>query len=315
MIQLPDISTDAGVLCRLMIAECENPGYSDYNESDGQLSFRLMQAVVSNRLNNNPAQFGAPGARTQTDIITAPNQFNGFSMSGGQAQISQSIADLINTVMANANAGSPGVYYQFVQDIIDRVNSTVNDPFAGLTSINQTPVQGGTYAWRTVGSGDPGGRFFAIPATAGGVILGNQFYTLLPATTDQAMGIEKHSPTFRARFKDGATFLNFLKSAGDAAMHVLQGYVKKAESDSSILFSHNPEAGTWTELKTKDIGEIEYYGAELHGTVMCARVSITVSIPTKTSWFSELGSTHNHKAGTTAAKKSKVGKTRQSGNG
>jgi len=179
MIQLPDISTDAGVLSRLIIAECENPGFSDYNESDGQLSFRLMQAVVANRLSNNPGQFMAPGATDFADIITAPNQFDGFTMSGGSVQISQSVSDRIDTVMTNANTGSPGPFFQFVQDILNQVNGAANDPFSGVTSINGTPVQGGTFGWKTVGSPAPGANFLAIPVALGGVVLGNQFYTLL----------------------------------------------------------------------------------------------------------------------------------------
>jgi hypothetical protein len=180
MIALPDISSDPGVLSRLIIAECENPGYADYNRTDGQLSFRMMQAVVINRLNNNPSLFGAPGAATLADIITAPNQFQGFSTAGGTLTLSTAVSDRIDAVMSNANTGDPGAYYQFVQDIITQVNGPVNDPLAGVTSINGTVVQGGVYGWRTAGSGDPGGRFFPIPATFAGIVLGNQFYTLLP---------------------------------------------------------------------------------------------------------------------------------------
>ena len=91
-IQLPDITADAGTLSRLIIAECMNPGYSEYNQDDGKLSFRMMQAPVYNRLNNNPAQFGAPSATTITDIITAPNQFDGFSMTNGTITLSDAVS-------------------------------------------------------------------------------------------------------------------------------------------------------------------------------------------------------------------------------
>src|ERR1700733_2049146 len=107
-IQLPDITTDAGIVSRLIIAECENPGYSDYNEADGQLSFRMMQATVYNRLNNNPTQFGAPNAKTVADIITAPNQFQGFSITNGTITLSDPVSSRIDAVMSNANAGTPG---------------------------------------------------------------------------------------------------------------------------------------------------------------------------------------------------------------
>jgi hypothetical protein len=91
------------------------------------------------------------------------------------------VSDRIDAVMSNANTGNPGAYYQFVQDIIDQVTGPVNDPLSGVTSINGTAVEGGVYGWRTAGSGSPGGRFFPIPPELAGIVLGNQFYTLLAA--------------------------------------------------------------------------------------------------------------------------------------
>jgi hypothetical protein len=182
MAVLPDISTNAGVLARLIIAECENPGYDDYTEADGKLSFRLMQAVIDNRLNNNPSQFGAPSASTYADIITAPNQFAGFSSSASQVVLSQAVSDRIDAVMSKTNTGGPGPYLLFVQELLAQLAGAVNDPLSGVTSINGTAVQGGTYGWRTAGSSDPGGLFFPVPTALGGLVLGNQFYTLLTPT-------------------------------------------------------------------------------------------------------------------------------------
>jgi hypothetical protein len=181
MVDLPDISTDAGILSRLIIAECMHPGDPAYNRDDGLLTFRLMQATVANRLNNNPGQFGAAGATCYADVITAPGQFAGFIQLDDQTVIAQPVADNIASVLDTANQGDPGPCAQFVQDILDRVNGTVEDPLAGCVSINGTAVVGGCYGWRTAGSGDPGGRFFPVPETLGGLLLGNQFYTLLPA--------------------------------------------------------------------------------------------------------------------------------------
>ena len=185
MLQLPDIGTNAGVVARLIIAECQNPGYATYNRDDGLFSFRLMQATVDNRLNNNPGQFGAPNAATYTDIVTAPGQFAGFSLDdNGNLSISQSILDRITTVLANANNGTPGEYYTFVQDIITRVNSPIDDPMANVTSIDGVGVVGGTYAWRTLNSGSPGGRFVAFSVPLRGVLLNNQFYGLMPPAAE-----------------------------------------------------------------------------------------------------------------------------------
>jgi hypothetical protein len=197
MPDLPDIGTDAGVLARLMIAETHNPNFPDYNEDDAKLSFRFMQAVVNNRLNNNPAQFGAPGATTLTDIITAPNQFDGFSKVAGQVQISPGIAANIDDVMRRANTGAPGPFAQFVQDILTRVNSPVDDPQAGVMSINGIAVQGGTYGWKTAGAASPGPRFFAIPPELGGVLMGNQFYALLQSTDSFDQTVSMNNMTQR----------------------------------------------------------------------------------------------------------------------
>ncbi|WP_143275352.1 hypothetical protein [Bradyrhizobium canariense] len=177
-IQLPDISTDEGVLSRLIIAECQNPGYASYNQADGQFSFRLMQATVFNRLNNNPGQFGARGATTYADIITAPAQFAGFSKSGGTVKLSAAVSSRIDDVMSKANSGAAGPYSQFVQDILAQVNGAINDPLAAVTSIDGTAVETGVYGWRTSGSGSPGARYIAVPQQFGGLILGNQFYML-----------------------------------------------------------------------------------------------------------------------------------------
>jgi hypothetical protein len=90
-----------------------------------------------------------------TDIIVAPNQFQGFTRVNGAVTLSQPVSSRIDAVMTNANTGRPGADYQFVQDILDQVAAPVNDPLSGVTTINGTAVQGGTYGWRTAGSGDP----------------------------------------------------------------------------------------------------------------------------------------------------------------
>ena len=69
-----------------------------------------------------------------------------------------------------------------VQNAIDVGTGVISllDPFADTTSINGIPVTGGLYGFRTAGASDPGGRFVAIPSSMGGVVGGQQFYTLKP---------------------------------------------------------------------------------------------------------------------------------------
>ena len=181
---LPSLDSDAGVLVRVLIAESLNPAYRDrYNEADTLKAMRMMRAVYENRLKNNPGQFGARGASTLTDIITAPGQTHGFTRdSAGKLVISADVQNRIDVVVGFANTGAPGAYARMVQNAIDVGTGVISllDLFADTTSINGIPVTGGLYGFRTAGASDPGGRFVAIPSSMGGVVGGQQFYTLKP---------------------------------------------------------------------------------------------------------------------------------------
>lgn len=177
-LSLPDVSTDAGVLARLLIAESRNPAAANYDAGDVNVGLFAMKSTVVNRLANDPSQFLAPGALNWTDIIVAPGQFAGFSRNNGQLTIAPSVEARIQTVLQRANSGPPGPYAQFVQNVLNVVASDVADPFADLSQIGNTLVVGGSYGWRTAGSSEPGGRLVKIPESMNGTIAGNQFYTL-----------------------------------------------------------------------------------------------------------------------------------------
>jgi hypothetical protein len=106
-VTLPEVDTDAGLLARPFIAECRDPGYSDYNLDAAKKSMNAMKAVIDNRLHNNPAQFGAPGAKSYVDIVGAPGQFAGFTKKNGKISISAAVESKINDVMIKANTGKP----------------------------------------------------------------------------------------------------------------------------------------------------------------------------------------------------------------
>jgi hypothetical protein len=209
-VTLPDVNSDAGLLARLFLAEARNPGHGSYNADDAARGMRSMKAVVHNRLHRNPAQFGAPGATSFLDIATAPGQFHGFSKSAsGQLQIAADVSDRINTIVNNANSGPPGKYHAFVELAIQVAQSPVDDPFTGVTSIGGIAVTGGAYGWRTEGSSSPGGNFVAIPVANGGVIAGNQFYTLKVTVPHGGAAVSSDQPL--ATNASGATFcLNLL---------------------------------------------------------------------------------------------------------
>jgi hypothetical protein len=178
-VALPDVNTDEGLLVRLFIAESRNPGHKQYNADTAKKGMRAMKAVVDNRLRNNPGQFGAPGAKGYIDIVAAAGQFHGFSKgTNGKILIASDVQKRIDEVVKIANTGKPGKYAAFVQAAIDVAKADVDDPFKDVKKVGRTETTGGSDGWRTAGSAQPGGSFIAIPEANGGVIAGNQFYTL-----------------------------------------------------------------------------------------------------------------------------------------
>ena len=178
-IQLTSLTTVAGIVARLLIAESRTPEFPHYDEAQVQRGMEAMKAVLDNRLHNHPRQFGAPNALNYIDIITASGQFQGFSKdASGKVIISLGVQQRIDDVLNKAHTGPPGGFLQFVQNAINVANGGVNDPFAGVRNIGGVQVTGGSYGWHAAHTSDPGGRLIAIPASMGGVIQGNKFYTL-----------------------------------------------------------------------------------------------------------------------------------------
>jgi RNA polymerase sigma factor (sigma-70 family) len=179
-VSLPDISTDKGVLCRQLLAKRNNPGNPRYDEKEVLKAMKAMKAAIDNRLHYSDTMFfTAAGAKSWFDIITAPEQFQGFSKGKeGQLVISSDIQKIIDEVIAKANSGPQNAYSRFVQNAIDVANNDVDDPFKNLTMIGNVEVYGGTYGWLTDGKGEPGDGFVRIPDEQGGLIAGNRFFAL-----------------------------------------------------------------------------------------------------------------------------------------
>jgi RNA polymerase sigma factor (sigma-70 family) len=179
-VTLPDIWTEKGVLCRQLLAKRNNPGHPLYDEKAVLKAMKAMKAAIDNRLHYSDTRFfTAPGAKSWFDIITAPEQFQGFSKGKhGQLAISSDIQKIIDDVMARANTGPQNAYTRFVQNAIDVANNDVDDPFKNLTMIGDVEVYGGTYGWLTDGKGEPGDGFVRIPDEQGGLIAGNRFFAL-----------------------------------------------------------------------------------------------------------------------------------------
>lgn len=183
-IVLPDLQSDDGTLVRLLLVESRNPGYADYDEAKALAGMKAMKAVVDNRLNHVPTgyslkDFSAAGAKNYRDIITAKNQFDGFSKGAdGKVVLKASLETNLGEILKKANTGTPGKYHKFCKNALAVAGEPAADPFQDLTKIGDTPVTGRAYGWRTEGSGSPGNNFVAIPEKQGGLLLKNQFYTL-----------------------------------------------------------------------------------------------------------------------------------------
>lgn len=184
---LPSADTQDGLLARLFIVENSEPGKPGYEANQIKRAMQAMKAAIHNRLNYHPNLFLASGAASYSDIITARGQFAGFARGqDGKVVIEKALSDNIDRVLKLANQGSPGPYTEFVKNAIEVAKGPVTDPFAGVTTIDNSPVDGGTFGWRTVAHADPGGYFVAIPSGQSGIIGNNKFYTLIHKTTENA---------------------------------------------------------------------------------------------------------------------------------
>ena len=185
---LPDIDTDTGLLAHVLMAEARGPASPLYNRGASVRSMWAMRAAYLNRYlylrSGGPAYTFGTGSANISDIILAPGQTAGFGRdSNGQIVVNQDILDEINYTLRIANTGPPGRYAQHVQDVLTvaiRATSftSLNYPIGNTGSIGGTQVMPSVYGFRTQGSTPPGGNFIAIPEAAGGVIGGQQFYTL-----------------------------------------------------------------------------------------------------------------------------------------
>ena len=172
-IELSDISSDAGIIERVLLAEVMSPAYSAYNEGKAK---RVMKAIVNciyNRKNYpNPELFGIPSQNPSVlDVVTAPGQFAGFSLGAdGTLELSSSVEAHIQAILDSANQGVPGKYYRFVEAAKSIARGNHASPFSKAV-----------YAFKTASASDPGGRLDRIWNVDGQgvhVLLGQKFYTL-----------------------------------------------------------------------------------------------------------------------------------------
>ncbi|CAD5255394.1 conserved hypothetical protein [Bosea sp. 62] len=118
-----------------------------------------MDRVLNNRLSNRPAQFGAPGATSITDIIKAKGQFAGFEKYPiYDASISTRLQKMLD--IANNNKD------RRAQEFADFVEAAI--AIATSSMMIAEPSTGILAGWRTGGASSPGGSF-KKHATIGGI--------------------------------------------------------------------------------------------------------------------------------------------------
>jgi len=171
-LQLPPPNTDAGLLVRLFLAETASPETREtvtWTEEDAKKSMQWMRLVLKNRLENNPQQFMAKGARTLKDIVTAKDggkvQFEGFSNYPTiNAKIAARLADAFKIANDDSDKRQED-YARFVQAALDAANSKteIQDPCGADNFLS---------GWMTVGS-SPGDDSVAFQA-----IMDNQFFMM-----------------------------------------------------------------------------------------------------------------------------------------
>lgn len=164
-VDLPSADTTEGLLVRLLLAESRNPDQSGYDAANSKTSMQWMRLVLVNRLNNNPAQFNAPGATEIKNIVTAKGQFEGFEE---YPKLSSKVTGRLGDIVRIANDDSDGrqeKFARYLQDALDVAKSP---------TLPADPCPTKLFGWRTAGSSSPGGRFVAYD----GPLAGNQFYTL-----------------------------------------------------------------------------------------------------------------------------------------
>jgi hypothetical protein len=76
-IALDPEATDTGAMERLFLLEATTPGMPGYIAAENLQAMRLMRQTIENRLKS-PAEYGARGATSETDIVDLGGQFAGF---------------------------------------------------------------------------------------------------------------------------------------------------------------------------------------------------------------------------------------------
>jgi hypothetical protein len=164
-IALDPETTDAGAMERLFLLEATTPGMPGYIAAENLRAMRLMRQTIGNRLKS-PAEYGARGATSETDIVDLGGQFAGF---GGYPALDADMTYNLKLFLRIANDPRDRrrpAHVQYVQDAITAAKEAIVPPVADFADAT---------AWRTSGASSPGPRFRLLTTLSG-----NDFYATNP---------------------------------------------------------------------------------------------------------------------------------------
>lgn len=166
-LELPSASTDGGMMARLFLAETASPASKGWNVADANKSMQWMRLVLKNRLDNDPAQFNAPGAKSRQDIVRGKGQFRGFgSYPTIDAKVSQHIKEALDGANDDNNLAKQAQDIAFVNAALEvaKAATEIPDPCGTDNFLS---------GWRTAGHGGTGDDQVEFR-----VLMTNQFFQL-----------------------------------------------------------------------------------------------------------------------------------------
>jgi hypothetical protein len=152
MVSLASITTAEGAETRVLLAECRGPSYSGFSLSVAQECMQLMDVVLWNRVKLR----GYPD--TLIKVIKQKGQFQGFeSYPNYDSGIRANIQSMINIANAQHDPRSSA--------FADFINAAKQIASAATIADPADPRH--LTAWRTAGSGSPGGAFQSYKTVSG----------------------------------------------------------------------------------------------------------------------------------------------------
>jgi len=118
-ISLDPEDTPQGAMERVFLAEAHSPAFDDYDAASDLVEMRNMREVFENRLKN-PAEYEAPGAENEIDIVKMGHQFQGFA---NYPKIEAGIESNIKEIVKNANDPHHPQQAAYAQHVLNAIKA------------------------------------------------------------------------------------------------------------------------------------------------------------------------------------------------